>query len=99
MKVSLKAWMSISTAVIAIILMRSAPLITSKVLDFSPYYHQPSHHIPLLYALAGAAYKTQERVHEIAKANYNNTPTGLSGVHIIVFFLSINYLYRSDYWH
>lgn len=43
---------------------------------------QPSHHIPYLYALAGAAYKTQERVREIAKANYNNTPTGLSGVRI-----------------
>jgi putative alpha-1,2-mannosidase len=41
---------------------------------------QPSHHIPYLYALAGAAYKTQERVREIAQANYNNTPTGLSGV-------------------
>ncbi|KAG6858511.1 hypothetical protein C0991_002587, partial [Blastosporella zonata] len=39
----------------------------------------PSHHIPYLYALAGAAYKTQERVREIAQANYNNTPTGLSG--------------------
>jgi putative alpha-1,2-mannosidase len=41
---------------------------------------KPSHHIPYLYALAGAAYKTQERVREIAQANYNNTPTGLSGV-------------------
>ncbi|KAJ7499911.1 glycoside hydrolase family 92 protein [Mycena latifolia] len=41
--------------------------------------NEPSHHIPYLYALAGAASKTQERVREIAKANYNNTPTGLSG--------------------
>ncbi|KAF8890449.1 glycoside hydrolase family 92 protein [Infundibulicybe gibba] len=41
--------------------------------------NEPSHHIPYLYALAGAAHKTQERVREIAKANYNNTPTGLSG--------------------
>ncbi|KAF9461450.1 glycoside hydrolase family 92 protein [Collybia nuda] len=41
--------------------------------------NEPSHHIPYLYALAGAAYKTQERVREIAKANYNNTPIGLSG--------------------
>ncbi|KAF7333029.1 Glycoside hydrolase family 92 protein [Mycena venus] len=41
--------------------------------------NEPSHHIPYLYALAGAASKTQERVREIAKANYNNTPVGLSG--------------------
>ncbi|KAG5643250.1 hypothetical protein DXG03_001300, partial [Asterophora parasitica] len=41
--------------------------------------NEPSHHIPYLYALAGAAYKTQTRVREIAQANYNNTPTGLSG--------------------
>ncbi|KAG6836167.1 hypothetical protein H0H93_010715 [Arthromyces matolae] len=44
-------------------------------------YHpnEPSHHIPYLYALAGAAYKTQERVREIAQSNYNNTLFGLSG--------------------
>jgi len=41
--------------------------------------NEPSHHIPYLYALAGAAFKTQERVREIAQANYDNTPTGLSG--------------------
>ncbi|KAF5371481.1 hypothetical protein D9615_009625 [Tricholomella constricta] len=41
--------------------------------------NEPSHHIPYLYALAGAAYKTQARVREIAQMNYNNTPTGLSG--------------------
>ncbi|KAJ7733323.1 glycoside hydrolase family 92 protein [Mycena metata] len=41
--------------------------------------NEPSHHIPYLYALAGAASKTQERVREIAAANYNSTPTGLSG--------------------
>ncbi|KAG6905550.1 hypothetical protein DXG01_002051 [Tephrocybe rancida] len=40
---------------------------------------EPSHHIPYLYALAGAAYKTQARGREIARANYNNTPIGLSG--------------------
>jgi putative alpha-1,2-mannosidase len=45
---------------------------------------KPSHHIPYLYALAGAASKTQERVREIAKANYNNTPIGLSGVNSFV---------------
>ncbi|KAF5309206.1 hypothetical protein D9619_012815 [Psilocybe cf. subviscida] len=41
--------------------------------------NEPSHHIPYLYAMAGASYKTQEKVREIAIANYNNTPTGLSG--------------------
>ncbi|KAJ6473124.1 glycosyl hydrolase family 92-domain-containing protein [Mycena sanguinolenta] len=41
--------------------------------------NEPSHHIPYLYALAGATSKTQERVREIAQANYNNTPIGLSG--------------------
>ncbi|KAJ7618567.1 glycoside hydrolase family 92 protein [Roridomyces roridus] len=41
--------------------------------------NEPSHHIPYLYSLAGAASRTQERVREIAQANYNNTPTGLSG--------------------
>ncbi|KAF9010151.1 glycoside hydrolase family 92 protein [Cyathus striatus] len=41
--------------------------------------NEPSHHIPYLYALAGAAYKTQERVRAIAKDDYNNTPIGLSG--------------------
>ncbi|KAJ6506363.1 glycoside hydrolase family 92 protein [Mycena vitilis] len=41
--------------------------------------NEPSHHIPYLYSLVGAATKTQERVREIAKANYNNTPAGLSG--------------------
>ena len=56
-------------------------------LFFSPFlerliaqFLKPSHHIPYLYALAGAAYKTQERVREIAQANYDNTPIGLSGV-------------------
>jgi len=44
------------------------------------YFCQPSHHIPYLYALSGAAWKTQERVREIAHSNYNNTPVGLSGV-------------------
>ncbi|KAF8972048.1 glycoside hydrolase family 92 protein [Flammula alnicola] len=41
--------------------------------------NEPSHHIPYLYSLAGAAFKTQEKVRDIAIANYNNTPTGLSG--------------------
>ncbi|OBZ65464.1 hypothetical protein A0H81_14551 [Grifola frondosa] len=41
--------------------------------------NEPSHHIPYLYALAGAASKTQERVREIAKGNHNNSVDGLSG--------------------
>lgn len=41
---------------------------------------QPSHHIPYLYALAGAALRTQERVRSIASTNYDNTPLGLPGV-------------------
>jgi len=41
--------------------------------------NEPSHHIPYLYSLAGAAWKTQERVRDIAQVNYNNTPIGLSG--------------------
>ncbi|KAF5364296.1 hypothetical protein D9756_001134 [Leucocoprinus leucothites] len=41
--------------------------------------NEPSHHIPYLYALSGAAWKTQERVREILRSDYDNTPTGLSG--------------------
>ncbi|KAH9853218.1 glycoside hydrolase family 92 protein [Lenzites betulinus] len=41
--------------------------------------NEPSHHIPYLYSLAGAASKSQERVREIAKDNYNNSVNGLSG--------------------
>jgi len=47
--------------------------------NHNDHTNEPSHHIPYLYALAGAAHKTQERVREIAQANYNNTPNGLSG--------------------
>ncbi|EMD41146.1 glycoside hydrolase family 92 protein, partial [Gelatoporia subvermispora B] len=41
--------------------------------------NEPSHHIPYLYSLAGAASKTQERVREIAQQNYNSSVNGLSG--------------------
>ncbi|KAJ3538818.1 hypothetical protein NM688_g6463 [Phlebia brevispora] len=41
--------------------------------------NEPSHHIPYLYSLAGAALKTQERVRQIAAANYNSSVDGLSG--------------------
>jgi len=41
--------------------------------------NEPSHHIPYLYSMVGAATKTQERVREIAQANYNASINGLSG--------------------
>ncbi|KAI0696503.1 glycosyl hydrolase family 92-domain-containing protein [Cerioporus squamosus] len=41
--------------------------------------NEPSHHIPYLYSLAGAASKSQERIRHIARANYNNSVNGLSG--------------------
>ncbi|KAK0227101.1 glycoside hydrolase family 92 protein [Armillaria nabsnona] len=41
--------------------------------------NEPSHHIPYLYTLAGRPDLTQHRVREIARANYNDTPQGLSG--------------------
>ncbi|KAM5537813.1 hypothetical protein V8D89_008581 [Ganoderma adspersum] len=41
--------------------------------------NEPSHHIPYLYTLADAAAKSQERIREIAKDNYNNSVNGLSG--------------------
>ncbi|KIK68724.1 glycoside hydrolase family 92 protein [Collybiopsis luxurians FD-317 M1] len=43
------------------------------------FTNEPAHHTPYLYALAGAASYTQERVREMAQINYNNTPDGLSG--------------------
>ncbi|KAI0315644.1 glycosyl hydrolase family 92-domain-containing protein [Amylostereum chailletii] len=41
--------------------------------------NEPSHHIPYLYALAGAASKGQPRIRQIAQSNYNNSADGLSG--------------------
>ncbi|THH04809.1 hypothetical protein EW145_g5249 [Phellinidium pouzarii] len=41
--------------------------------------NEPSHHIPFLYSLAGAASKTQERVRAIAISDYNGTVDGLAG--------------------
>jgi len=41
--------------------------------------NEPSHHIPYLYAMVGAASKSQERIREIARTNYNATVGGLSG--------------------
>lgn len=41
---------------------------------------QPSHHIPYMYSMAGAASQSQKRIREIAQENYNATSRGLSGV-------------------
>ncbi|GBE78894.1 glycoside hydrolase family 92 protein [Sparassis crispa] len=41
--------------------------------------NEPSHHIPYLYSLAGAASKSQERIREVAVSNYNASINGLSG--------------------
>ena len=40
--------------------------------------NEPSNHIPYLYAFAGAPWKTQERVREVAGL-YRNTPQGVPG--------------------
>ena len=41
--------------------------------------NEPSHHVPYLYAAIGYPSSTQKLVREIAEANYNCTPAGLSG--------------------
>ncbi|KAG7094824.1 hypothetical protein E1B28_005637 [Marasmius oreades] len=45
------------------------------------FRNEPAHHTPYLYALASPAHarSTQSLVRELAKANFNNTPQGLSG--------------------
>jgi len=45
------------------------------------YVHgnEPSHHVPYLYAYAGEAWKTQQRVHQIMDNLYDATPGGLPG--------------------
>lgn len=40
--------------------------------------NEPSNHIPYLYSFAGAAWRTQARVRQIARL-YNNTPQGVPG--------------------
>ncbi|MGD0913935.1 MAG: GH92 family glycosyl hydrolase [Terracidiphilus sp.] len=40
--------------------------------------NEPSNHIPYLYNFAGAPWKTQQRVRQIARL-YNNTPQGIPG--------------------
>ena len=41
--------------------------------------NEPCHHVAYLYALAGAQYKTAERVRQIMLMQYDNTPGGLCG--------------------
>ncbi|KZS94221.1 glycoside hydrolase family 92 protein [Sistotremastrum niveocremeum HHB9708] len=41
--------------------------------------NEPSHHIPYLYSFAGAAFKAQERIRQIARTDYNDTASGLAG--------------------
>ncbi|MFH1120737.1 MAG: GH92 family glycosyl hydrolase [Bacteroidota bacterium] len=45
------------------------------------YVHgnEPSHHVPYLYAYAGAPWKTQQRVHQIMDNLYDASPGGLPG--------------------
>ena len=41
--------------------------------------NEPSHHYGYLYDYAGAPWKTQARVRQLAEASYSNTPTGILG--------------------
>ena len=41
--------------------------------------NEPSHHITYLYNFAGAAYKTQEKVHQMMNEMYHDAPDGLAG--------------------
>jgi predicted alpha-1,2-mannosidase len=41
--------------------------------------NEPCHHVAYLYALAGAQYKTAERVRQIQLTQYDNTPEGICG--------------------
>jgi len=52
-----------------------------KMFDEGLYWHgnEPCHQVAYLYNVAGAPWKTQERVHHILNTEYNDTPGGLSG--------------------
>ena len=41
--------------------------------------NEPSHHIIYLYNFTGAAYKTQQRVHQVMTEMYHDAPDGLAG--------------------
>jgi predicted alpha-1,2-mannosidase len=51
----------------------------SGLLGHYAHGNEPCHHVPYLYALAGAQYKTALRVRQIMLMQYDNTPTGICG--------------------
>jgi hypothetical protein len=58
---------------------KNVPPDVSGLIGEYAHGNEPSHHIAYLYALAGYAWKTQERVRQITRAMYHNTPEGLCG--------------------
>ena len=52
-----------------------------KMFDEGLYWHgnEPCHQVAYLYDVAGAPWKTQQRIHHILNTEYNDTPGGLSG--------------------
>ena len=55
-----------------------SPDISGMIGQFA-HGNEPSHHILYLYALLGQPHKTAERVREVMKTQYRDTPDGLSG--------------------
>ncbi|KAF9040902.1 glycosyl hydrolase family 92-domain-containing protein [Panaeolus papilionaceus] len=49
---------------------------------YNDHTSEPSHHIPDLYAMVGAAWTTQESDRVIARSEYGDRLEGLSGMHI-----------------
>ena len=56
----------------------TSPDITGLIGQYA-HGNEPSHHIAYLYNYAGVPSKTQERIPEILKSMYKNSPDGLSG--------------------
>ena len=52
-----------------------------QMFDEGLYWHgnEPCHQVAYLYDVAGAPWKTQQRIHHILNTEYNDTPGGLSG--------------------
>jgi putative alpha-1,2-mannosidase len=51
----------------------------SGIIGQSAHGNEPCHHVPYLYALAGAQDKTARRVREIQLMFYDNSPAGICG--------------------
>ncbi len=51
----------------------------SGLIGYYAHGNEPSHHIAYLYDYAGAPWKTQQRLTQIMKTQYQPTPTGLAG--------------------